>query len=101
MIDDKRTRKANEIHAEYLLKVSSTLLIAFFIAILVVPVTAIMKSVFSDNASSISLLTMLINLGGIKIIVFLLCEFGVFYLSGTFRERALDIYDELYPDKTE
>ena len=95
----ERSRKAKEAQADYLMKISVSLFTAFFIAILIVPITVIMQSTLSENPEKINILTILVNIGFTKGIIFLICEIGVFYIADKYRGQALDIYDELYPDQ--
>ena len=81
------------------MKVSVSLFSAFFIAILIVPITAIMQSIFSPKPVLIDIFTILKNIGITKTIIFVLFEYGILKVSQDLRERAYDIYDRLYPDK--
>jgi cytosine/uracil/thiamine/allantoin permease len=94
----ERTRKSREVHAENLLKVSTSLVTAFFITILIVPIGAILKSMF-EPTGSITLKGLTVWLFSIKVWIFILCEIGVAKVAFSLRKKALDIYDELYPDE--
>ena len=94
-----RSRKAREMHAEQLLKISTSLLTAFFIAIIIVPISSIITASF-NNSSDISMTSFLLRLFGSWFgVVFIAAEFALIYIAGKTRENALSIYDELYPDK--
>ncbi len=71
---------------------------AFFVAILILPITLIVQSFFSDSSGTISIIDVIKNIGIVKPILFLIFEVAIFKLSDSFRLAALDIYDELYPD---
>jgi len=93
-----RSRKAQEIHAEQLLKISTSLITAFFVVILIVPISSVIAASFSSSPD-IGAINFFFKLfgswfGG----VFILAEFTLIYLVNLTRNNALDIYDELYPD---
>jgi hypothetical protein len=92
-----RSRKSQEVHAEQLLKLSTSLMTAFFIVILIVPLSGIVGA--SINEVNISPKDAFFNLfGSWYSIVFIASELGLFYLVGQTKDKALAIYDELYPD---
>lgn len=98
MKNSDRSRKAKEIHAEQLLKISTSLLTAFFVVILIVPISSVIAASF-NNSSDQNIIDFIFNLfgtwyGGL----FILAEFSLIYLVKKLRDNALDIYDELYPD---
>lgn len=98
MKNSERSRKAQEIHAEQLLKISTSLLTAFFVVILIVPISSIIAASF-NNTPDIDVTSFFFKLfgswfGG----VFIIAELGLLYIVGKTRGTALAIYDELYPD---
>jgi hypothetical protein len=101
MKTSERSRKAREAKAESLLKVSNSLITAFFVTILILPMAAVVKSVFESTSNvPFSLSSFLTFFFSWKMWVFIACEYGVIHVAQTFRKKALDIYDELYPDST-
>ncbi len=98
MKNSDRSRKAQEVHAEQLLKISTSLLTAFFVVILIVPISSIVAAAF-NGSPDIDVTAFFFKLfgswfGG----VFILAELGLLYIVGKTRDNALAIYDELYPD---
>lgn len=92
------SRKSQEVHAEQLLKVSTSLLTAFLVIILIVPISTIVGASF--NNIQISPKEAFFNLfGSWYVIVFIVAELGLLYLVGKTKDNALAIYDELYPDE--
>lgn len=53
----ERSKKSQEEYADYLMKISVALLTAFLVAILIVPIGAILKSAFESDPSNTSLLS--------------------------------------------
>ena len=102
MVTKNKGRKSKEMHAEQLLKVSTSLLTAFFITILIVPISIIVGAAF-NNTPNVSPYKVLMNLfGSWYAIIFLLAEASLYYVVFKTRTHAFSIYDELYPDeKTE
>ena len=49
MKNSDRSRKAQEVHAEQLLKISTSLLTAFFVVILIVPISSIIAASFNSS----------------------------------------------------
>lgn len=97
MKNSDRSQKAQEVHAEQLLKLSTSLMTAFFVVILIVPISAVVSTAFSGV--NIAPKDALFNLFGSWYgIVLLVAEGLLFYLVGITKESALDIYDKLYPD---
>ena len=93
-----RSRKAQEVHAEQLLKVSTSLLTAFLVIVLIVPISTIVAASF--NGVQASPKEVFFNLfGSWYAIVFLAAEIGLLCLVGKTKDDALAIYDELYPDE--
>jgi len=93
-----RSRKAQEVHAEQLLKVSTSLLTAFLVIILIVPISTIVAASFNDV--QINPKEVFLNLfGSWYAVVFIVAELGLLYLVGKTKDNALAIYDELYPDE--
>lgn len=93
-----RSRKAQEVHAEQLLKVSTSLLTAFLVIILIVPISTIIAAAFNDVL--VNPKEVFFNLfGSWYAIVFIVAELGLLYLVGKTKDNALAIYDELYPDE--
>jgi len=94
----ERSRKAKEIHAEQLLKISTSLLTAFFVIILIVPISTIVAASFNDiyiNPKDVFL-----NLfNSWYAVVFLVSEVVLFTLLIKIKKDAYDIYDDLYPDE--
>ena len=92
-----RSRKAREVHAEQLLKLSTSLLTAFLVIILIVPISTIVAASF--NNIQINPKEVFFNLfGSWYAVVFIVAELGLLYLVGKTKDDALAIYDELYPD---
>ena len=94
----ERSKKTQEVHAEQLLKLSTNLMTAFFVVILIVPISAIVSAAF--NGINISPKEAFLNLfGSWYAIVFIAAEVGLYYLVGKTKDNALATYDELYPDE--
>jgi len=93
-----RTCKSKEKHADFLMKVSLAFTNAFYLAILIVPIVAIMKSLFEPSLEPQSIYQMFLNIGWGKSLVFFVCELCALYIATECHDRGLDIYDELYPD---
>jgi len=88
----KRSRKSREANADQLLKVSNSLLIAFLIAILIIPIGGIIRGDLAfENLTS--------RFSSGQGILFILLESIVFLAAAKAKNNALDIYDELYPDE--
>ena len=95
--NSNRTRRAQEMHAEQLLKVSTSLFTAFFVAILIVPISAIVNVAFNGiNVDTSRVFLNLFSSG--YTIIFILAELGLYILVAKTKSDALAIYDELYPD---
>lgn len=93
----ERSRKAQEVHAEQLLKISTSLLTAFLIVILIVPISAIVGAAF--NGVQMSPKEVFFNLfSSWYAAVFIVAELALYYMVGKTKDNALAIYDELYPD---
>jgi len=96
--NSSRSRKAQEVHAEQLLKLSTSLMTAFFVVILIVPISSVVAASF-NNSPDISPIDFFFKLfGSWYVIVFILAELGLYYIVVKTKENALSIYDELYPD---
>jgi Na+/H+ antiporter NhaC len=98
MNKSNRTRKAQEVHAEQLLKVSTSLFTAFFVVILIVPISAIVGAAFKGihvdpKDVFLSLFSSWYTL------VFIAAELGLYCIVLKTKTDALAIYDELYPDE--
>ena len=94
-----RTKKSQEMHAEQLLKLSTSLLTAFFISIFVVPIATVVGASFRNDAA-VSPLDIFSNLfGSWYAVVFIIAEICIFVVSHRFKSLALSIYDNLYPDE--
>lgn len=99
MRNSDRSRKAQEVHAEQLLKLSTSLMTAFFVVILIVPISTVVAASF-NNFPDVSPIDFFFKLfGSWYAAVFILAEFGLLYIVGKTRDNALSIYDELYPDE--
>lgn len=62
---------------------------------------AVLKSAFEPTSNEpFSLFVLLALSSSWKLWVFIACEFGVAHIAQDLRKKALDIYDELYPDST-
>ena len=94
----ERTRKAQEVHAEQLLKISTSLLTAFFVAILVVPISSVIAASFNTDVDINGIDFFFRLFASWYAVVFILAEFSLIYIVIRIRTKALDIYDELYPD---
>ena len=94
----ERTRKAQEVHAEQLLKISTSLLTAFFVAILVVPISSVIAASFNKDVDINGIDFFFRLFASWYAVVFILAEFSLIYIVIRIRTKALDIYDELYPD---
>lgn len=94
-----RSRKAQEVHAEQLLKLSTSLMTAFCVIILIVPITAVVSASFNSipNTNPIDFFKKLF--GSWYGIIFILAEIGLYYVVLKTKENALSIYDDLYPDE--
>lgn len=98
MDSSKRSRKTQEVHAEQLLKISTSLLTAFFVGMLIVPMTAIVSAAFSGKVNG----SLWEFLGSLFYswhgVAFILAELGVYLMVVRTQDRAYAIYDRLYPD---
>lgn len=94
--------KAKEKHAEFLLKFSSNLFTAFFITIVIGPLSVILSQIVSpETLPPLSLGKLTQALSGWQGITFIFFEGLAFYLSTTAQNKAYEIYTALYPDKLE
>ena len=101
MAEVKKTRKAKEMHAEQLLKVSTNLLTAFFVAMLIVPISVVAGAAF-NNIPNPSPWNVFMNLfGSWYAAVFIAAEAGLYYVVFKTRDNAFELYNELYPDEIE
>lgn len=94
------SKKAKEIRAEFLLKVAANLISAFFVAILILPIGAIVGSAWNGKPvvdPVILFQTVGSTWYGGAFIVF---EGLLFLLVFVLKNRAMSIYNELYPDKS-
>ncbi|PVZ72497.1 hypothetical protein [Pelagibaculum spongiae] len=96
MKNKKRSLRAKEAHAEQLLKISTSLLIAFLLVVLVVPLTSIASMIFNG---SISFNFAQDGNAPWLAFVFLAIETTLLVLVSKTKKWALDIYDEIYPDE--
>ena len=92
---ENRSRRTQEAYADYLMKVSSSLLIAFLVAILIVPISVILSSIFNSTIHDAGFIGYLKQFMSIKWIVFGVFEYFVFWIADNYRNRALEIYDSL------
>lgn len=92
------SRKAQEIHAEHLLKLSTRLMTAFFVVILIVPIISVIAASFNHLSTISSIDFFLESFGSWYFLVFMLIELGLYHIVVKTRGRALSIYTELYPD---
>jgi hypothetical protein len=92
---------AKEKHAEFLLKFSSNLFAAFFITILIGPLSVILSQ--SLGAETVTLLSfshkLLQVLSGWQGITFIIFEVATWYVASNTQDKAYDIYNALYPNK--
>jgi len=93
-----RSRKAQEVHAEQLLKLSTSLLTAFFVVIFIVPISSIVAASFNNSPEIDSIDFFLKLFGSWHSVVFIFAELGLYYIVVKTKESALSIYGELYPD---
>ncbi len=94
-----RSRRAQEAYADYLMKVSSSLFIAFLVAILIVPISAIISGGFAASHNELTIIDFLKPFLSFNWLIFLVLEWCVFWVSDNYRNRALDIYDSLSIDQ--
>lgn len=93
------TRKTKEIHAEFLLKVSSNLFSAFYVMLLVAPIGAMLSSGLNQNGISTGFSEFLSSVFlGWRATVFVTLEFAALGMALWYRTLAFKIYNELYPD---
>ncbi|MBO9492036.1 hypothetical protein J7384_16870 [Endozoicomonas sp. G2_1] len=94
----EKCRKAKEMHAEQLLKISTNLFTAFIVTILIVPISVVASAAF-HNTTTQNPLNIFINLfGSWYAVVFIAAESALYYLVFKARDNAYAIYNELYPD---
>ena len=86
------TKKTKEVHADALLKLSTSLITALLVAILVVPLSGILMQ------TSGGVKVFLSSLKGMNGVIFLILEASIFFIAILAKESALKIYNELYPD---
>jgi len=96
MID--RSKKSREVHAEQMLKASTTLATAFIATVLLVPMSAIMASWVSPDVGVAFLQVVKNFLFSWEVFPFVIFEVLLAITIHSMRERAYDIYDELYSD---
>jgi hypothetical protein len=92
-----RGKKAREVHAEQLLKMSTSLLTAFLVIILIAPISTVVAASFNDihiNQKDVFLNLFSTWYG----ILCLVSETILLSMAIKIKNDALDIYDELYPD---
>ena len=87
------SRHTKEAHADSLMKLSTSLFTALLAALFIAPLLAIIKNSEQNNQSF--LLDFLMGKNGILFMTF---EFVTIALSIWAKEKALIIYNELYPD---
>ncbi len=94
------SKKSQEVVAEQCIKVSTNLFTAFWVAILIVPISAIVGNAFSPSASDLSAWDAFLNLFASWYgALFLVLELILYKLTLKLRKEALLTYNELYPDK--
>jgi len=99
--EKQRTKKTQEMHAEQLLKISTNLFTAFFVAMLIVPISVVAGAAF-NNTPKANPLELFMNLFGSWYgVVFILAELSLYYVVFKTRDNAFSIYNELYPDEDE
>ena len=96
----EKSRKTKEIHAEQMLKVSTSLYTAFCVSILIVPISAVVGAAF-DNVPANPLEVIIRLFGSWYGVVFLVTELLLYYVIQQARNNAFKIYNELYPDEDE
>ena len=100
MEKSKRSARAKEAHAELLLKISGSLTTAFFVTVLILPMTLFIQSVFNPAASGWHTSIKLTSPSFLaSLILFLLCEAGVYKIGSSCKDRAMYILDELEREK--
>ncbi len=88
------SRYTKEVHADSLMKLSTSIFTALLAALFIAPLLAIIKNSEQDNQSF--LLDFLMGKNGLLFITF---EFISIAFSLWAKEKALIIYNELHPDK--
>ncbi|AYV15254.1 hypothetical protein [Shewanella algae] len=95
---EQRSRKAREVHAETLIKISTNLLTAFGVTILILPLSGL-AGIAIKSGDTAELWDLFLKLFGSWYgVVVIALELLIGYIVFSFRDRALDVYDELYPD---
>ena len=86
-------------HAEQLLKISTNLFTAFFVTVLIVPISVVVGAAF-NNSTTLNPIDFFFNLFGSWYgVVFIVSESVLYYLVFKSRDNAFAIYNELYPDE--
>lgn len=97
MATKKRSRKAKEKLADNLLGISSALIVPIFSVIFVAPLTFYVSA---DAANLQNFTTTLAaKLHNFNLIWFTILYFLPLLVAANFRDRALDLYDEIFPDR--
>lgn len=95
----EHSRKAKEASAEQLLKLSTNLLTAFFVSILVLPMSVVVGAAFNNELMENPLNIVLRLFSSWYGFIFIVAECGLYYLVFKARDNGLEIYNELYPDE--
>lgn len=86
-------------HAEQLLKLSTSLLTAFFLTILVVPISVLVGAAFRNAPITDPFEVFMGLFGSWYSVIFILAEAGLYFVVFKARDNANEIYNELYPDE--
>ena len=93
------SKKSQEMHAEQLLKVSTSLLTAFIIAIFIIPMSTVVGASLR-NDTSVAPMDAFTNLFGSWYgVIFVVAEVVILIIVLRSKRIALSIYDDLYPDE--
>lgn len=93
---------AKEKHAEFLLKFSSNLFTAFFITIIIGPLSLILSHILGpETIPNLSWDKVRQALTGWPVITFFVFEYFAAYLAINTQNKAYEIYTTLYPNQIE
>ena len=95
-----RSKKSREVHANNMMKAYVTLTTAFFAMLLIVPMSTVLSLLMSGQEPPSLLDVVKIWIGNWHLsLVFIVCEVGLVKLAFLLSDRAMDIYDDIYPDE--
>ncbi|TMO88820.1 hypothetical protein [Pseudoalteromonas ruthenica] len=94
----RKCRKAKEMHAEQLLKISTNLFTAFIATILVVPISIVIRAALQNTTTQNPFDIFFDLFSSWYGVIFIVAEIALYYIVFKARDNAYSIYNELYPD---